>query len=213
MAADVVGGTVGDGVVDVDVVFVDVPVVVVDVIVLVLALVVFTVVVVMVVVVELDVVDNVVLIVSAFCEMDAIVDVVNILGIEVVAALICGVIVCLRRLKTCRLLLFILVRLSVLRGDDIGTRLLNLLAALDFPIFLLLITGHDATSVLVVVLCGVVCVVDKGAEVVVGTGSDTGLTDIGKKEALFSKTAFCIFCCCCSSPVKVKPVFCLCLCI
>ena len=106
----------------------------------------------MVVVLEIDVVDSVVLIVSAFCEIDTILDVVNSLGLKVAVGWICGVVVCLRRLKTCRRLEIFLTRLSALRGDDIGTRLLNLLAALVLPIFLLLTTGQDATNVLVVVL-------------------------------------------------------------
>lgn len=160
VAADVVGGTVGDGVVGVDVVCVDVLAVEVTFIVLVLGLVVVlaaavVVPMVVVVVLELNVVDNVVLIVSTiFCETEAMLEVLQLLGPKVVVVSVVGgvLVVCLRRLKTCRRLEVFLTRLSALRGDDIGTRLLNLLAALVLPIFLLLTTGQDATNVRVVVL-------------------------------------------------------------
>jgi hypothetical protein len=58
-----------------------------------------------------------------------------------------------------------------LRDEDKGTLVLNLFAALEAPIVLLLITGHDATSVLVVVLYVVVSVVDEVVEVGVVTGT------------------------------------------
>ena len=53
------------------------------------------------------------------------------------------------------------------RVDERGTLFLNLFSALDDPVFLLLIAGHDATNVLVVVLAVVVAVVDENDEAVV----------------------------------------------
>lgn len=55
-----------------------------------------------------------------------------------------------------------------------GTRFLNLLSALDDPMFLLLMAGHDATNVLVVVLAVVVVVVVGGIDDAVVDLSQTG---------------------------------------
>jgi hypothetical protein len=84
-----------------------------------------------------------------------------------------GVMVCLRRFRFERLLCFTLFLLVDLRDDEMGTRFLNLFSALDDPKFLLLIAGHDATNVLVVVLA-VVDVVGGNDDPVVVRGQTDG---------------------------------------
>ena len=56
------------------------------------------------------------------------------------------------------------------RDDESGTLFRNLFSALADPIFRLLIAGHDATNVLVVVLAVVVEVVGANEEAVVVIG-------------------------------------------
>jgi hypothetical protein len=128
------------------------------------------VVVVLVVVVGFGVLDTLVLVVSTCLRVVGTVDIVVTTIADEVVVLNWGVMVCLRRFRFERLLCFTLFLLVDLRDDEMGTRFLNLFSALDDPIFRLLIAGHDATNVLVVVLAVVVEVVGANEDAVVVIG-------------------------------------------